>query len=99
MTTQKSIAREFLVQQAPLILGTLILGFLTAYWQHGFVPDGDQPYPLAGVSVPVWHVIWMGVWTGYTMALVGEAAGIFALPYSMSVLQFTNQHVTPPPNW
>lgn len=95
MTTQKSIAKEFFVQQAPLILATLILGFIAAYWQHGFIPNGDQPYPLAGVRVPVWHVIWMGVWTGYTMALVGEAAGIFALPYSMSVLQFTNQHVTP----
>jgi uncharacterized membrane protein YfcA len=37
----------------------------------------------------------MGVWTGYTMALVGQAAGIFALPYSTSVLQFSNAHVTP----
>jgi uncharacterized membrane protein YfcA len=29
------------------------------------------------------------------MALVGEASGIFALPYSMSVLQFTTPNVTP----
>jgi hypothetical protein len=29
------------------------------------------------------------------MAVVGEAAGIFALPYSMSILQFVNPHVTP----
>jgi uncharacterized membrane protein YfcA len=29
------------------------------------------------------------------MALVGQAAGIFALPYSTSVLQFHNAHVTP----
>ena len=45
--------------------------------------------------MPVWHLIWMGVWTGYTMAVVGEAAGIFALPYSMSILQFVNASVTP----
>lgn len=95
MAARQSIGREFLVQQAPLILATLVLAFAAAYWQHGFVPGGDQPWPLAGVRVPVWHVIWLGVWTGYTMALVGEASGIFALPYSMSVLQFTNQHVTP----
>jgi hypothetical protein len=29
------------------------------------------------------------------MAIVGEAAGIFALPYTMSILQFSNPHVTP----
>src|SRR5712692_6295703 len=92
---QSSIAREFLFQQAPLIIGALILGYLSAQLQHGFVPNGDRPYPLAEVRVPVWHVIWMGIWTGYTMALVGQAAGIFALPYSTSVLQFSNVHVTP----
>jgi uncharacterized membrane protein YfcA len=37
----------------------------------------------------------MGAWTGYTMALVGQAAGIFALPYTTSVLQFSNAHVSP----
>ena len=88
-------AREFALQQAPFIAAALALGFLCAYLQHGFVPGGDQAYPLAQVRVPVWHVIWMGVWTGYTMALVGQAAGIFALPYTTSVLQFSNAHVTP----
>jgi len=90
-----SITREFLRQQAPLIVGVLILGYFSAHLQHGFVPNGDLPYPLARVRVPVWHVIWMGVWTGYTMAIVGQAAGIFALPYTTSVLQFSNVHVTP----
>jgi hypothetical protein len=47
------------------------------------------------VRVPIWHLVWLGVWTGYTMALAGQAAGIFALPYTMSVLQFTNPHVAP----
>ena len=83
-------AREFALQRAPFIAAALALGFLCAYLQHGFVPGGDQAYPLAQVRVPVWHVIWMGVWTGYTMALVGQAAGIFALPYTTSVLQFSN---------
>lgn len=90
-----SLAREFLTQQAPLIGGALLLAVITAHLQHGFIPGGEQAFPLAGVRVPVWHVIWMGVWTGYTMAVVGEAAGIFALPYTMTILQFANVHVTP----
>ncbi len=90
-----AIAREFLLQQAPFIAGALVLAYVCAHLQHGFVPNGDQPYPLAQVRVPVWHVIWMGAWTGYTMALVAQAAGVFALPYTMSVLQFSNAHVTP----
>ncbi len=93
--SQASIAREFLLQQAPFIAAALILGYFSAHLQHGFVPNGDEPYPLAHVRVPVWHVVWMGAWTGYTMAIVGQAAGIFALPYSTSVLQFSNVHVTP----
>jgi uncharacterized membrane protein YfcA len=92
---RNSLLREFVVQQAPFILAALALGFVTAYLQHGFVPGAERAYPLAGVRVPVWHVVWMGIWTGYTMALVGQAAGIFALPYTTSVLQFSNPHVTP----
>ena len=89
------IAREFWRQQAPLIGAALVLGVIAAYWQHGFVPGAEQAFPVAGVRVPVWHLVWMGIWTGYTMAVVGEAAGIFALPYSMSILQFVNASVTP----
>jgi uncharacterized membrane protein YfcA len=37
----------------------------------------------------------MGFWTGYLMAIVGEASGIFSLPYSMSVLDFTSVSVSP----
>lgn len=90
-----SVAREFVREQAPLVLVVLVLGLAAAQWQHGFLPGGDAAFPLAGVRVPLWHVVWMGFWTGYTMAVVGEAAGIFALPYTMSVLQFNNIHVTP----
>lgn len=86
---------EFALQQLPLILAVFALGLLSAYLQHGFLPGADRPFPLAGVRVPIWHLFWMGVWTGYTMGVVGEASGIFALPYSMSVLQFTNAHVSP----
>ena len=92
---RNSLAREFWFQQAPLIGGALLLGVLAAYWQHGFLPGAERAFPVAEVRVPVWHLIWMGVWTGYTMAVVGEAAGIFALPYSMSILQFVNASVTP----
>ena len=90
-----SIGREFCREQLPLIAFALILGFVSAYIQHGFLPGGERAFPVAEVRVPIWHLIWMGVWTGYTMAVVGEASGIFALPYSMSILQFVNPHVTP----
>ncbi len=93
--TQKSLVREFWTEQAPLLALVLAAGFAAAYAQHGFLPGGEVAFPLAGVRVPIWHVIWMGFWTGYTMAVVGEAAGIFALPYTMSVLQFTTPSVTP----
>jgi hypothetical protein len=90
-----SVSREFWREQAPIVAVLIAAGFAAAWMQHGFVPGGDRPFPLAGARVPIWHVVWMGVWTGYTMALVGEASGIFALPYSMSVLQFASPHVTP----
>lgn len=86
---------EFVQQQLPLLLALLALGFAAAWLQYGYLPGGARPFPQAGVRVPIWHIVWMGVWTGYTMALVGQAAGIFALPYSASVLQFSNAHVTP----
>jgi uncharacterized membrane protein YfcA len=90
-----SIAREFLFEQLPLVLITLAAGVVAAYWQHGFLPGAEAAFPLAGVKVPVWHLIWMGFWTGYTMAIVGEAAGIFALPYQISILHFGSIYVTP----
>src|SRR6266540_3634833 len=90
-----SILEELLRQQLPIVAALLAAGFAAAYLQYGYLPGGDAPFPLAGVRVPIWHLIWMGAWTGYTMALVGQAAGIFALPYTTSVLQFSNPHVTP----
>jgi uncharacterized protein len=93
--TGPSVWRELWREQAPLVLVTLAAGFAAAYWQHGFLPGGDVAFPLAGVKVPIWHLVWMGFWTGYTMAVVGEAAGIFALPYQISVLQFDGPSVTP----
>lgn len=90
-----SILRELLFEQFPLIGIVVVLGIVTAYAQHGFLPGGNVAFPLAGVKVPIWHIVWMGFWTGYTTAMVGQAAGIFALPYTMSVLQFVNPHVTP----
>ena len=96
MKPQKSpLLREFMTQQLPILAPLLFLGIATAYAQHGYLPGGDKIFPLAGVRVPLWHLVWMGFWTGYIMALVGQAAGIFALPYSTSVLQFDNPHVTP----
>lgn len=95
VNARKAVGQEFLGQQLPLIACAIVLGYAAGYLQHGFFPRGEQAFPLTGMHVPVWHVIWMGAWTGYTMGVVGEAAGIFALPYTMSVLQFSNPHVTP----
>ena len=78
-----------------MILVVMALGFAAALLEYGYVPNGDRPFQTANVTIPVWHLVWMGIWTGYTMALVGQAAGIFALPYSTSVLHFDNPHVSP----
>lgn len=86
---------EFLHDQLPVILGVFLLGVVASYWQHGYLAGGDSPFAVAGVRVPIWHLVWMGLWTGYTMAVVGEASGIFSLPYSISVLQFTGVGVSP----
>ena len=94
-TEPPSLFREFLAEQLPLIMGVLGLGFAAAYVQHGFLPGADVAFPLAGVRVPIWHLIWMGFWAGYTMAIVGEAAGTFALPYTLSMLQFPHPPLPP----
>ena len=92
---RESLAAEFLCQQAPSIAITMTLGCAIALVEYGYIPGNGRPFQTAGVAVAIWRLIWMGVWTGYTMALVGQAAGIFALPYSTSVLGSSNPHVTP----
>jgi uncharacterized membrane protein YfcA len=86
---------EFIRDQLPMIIAVFTLGILASYLQHGYLAGGDRPFTVAGVRVPVWHLLWLGFWTGYTMGLVGEASGIFSLPYSMSILQFTSVGVSP----
>ena len=77
------VLKEFLRDQVPMIVVVFALGILASHLQYGFVPGGDVAFPVAGVRVPLWHLIWMGFWTGYLMAIVGEASGIFSLPYSI----------------
>jgi uncharacterized membrane protein YfcA len=86
---------EFIRDQFPMIIAVFILGLLASHLQHGYLAGGNRPFAVAGVRVPIWHLLWMGFWTGYTMGLVGEASGIFSLPYSMSILQFTSVGVSP----
>lgn len=94
--TARNVAlREFLTIVLPIVAAIVVAGYVAAQLQHGFLPGGDRAFPLAGVAVPNWHIFWMGLWTGYTMALVGQAAGIFALTYSLSILQFTSPAITP----
>ena len=93
--TAHPLLREFIRDQLPMIIAVFFLGILASYLQHGYLAGGDRPFTVAGVRVPIWHLLWMGFWTGYTMGLVGEASGIFSLPYSMSILQFTSVGVSP----
>lgn len=95
MAPRASLRGELLRQQVPIVVAVLGLAVAASYLQHGFLVGGDRPFPLAGVKVPLWHLLWLGFWTGYTMALVGEATGIFSLPYAMSILRFDNLHVSP----
>jgi hypothetical protein len=93
----ESVWREFWREQVPLVVVTLAAG-LVAVILAAWISAGGRRRISAfrgGVKVPIWHLVWMGFWTGYTMGVVGEAAGIFALPYQISILQFGNAHVTP----
>lgn len=95
MRQHHPILSEFLFDQLPIILSIFILAVIASYIQHGYLAGSELTFGIAGVRVPIWHLIWMGVWTGYTMGIVGEASGIFSLPYSISILQFTNLSVSP----
>ncbi|SRR5713226_2297995 len=86
---------ELLIDQVPLALGTFLLGIAASYWLYGFLPGADHSFPVAGIRVPLWHLVWMGFWTGYIMAIVGQAAGLFALSYSISILRFDNLSLSP----
>lgn len=94
-TPWRSAAQEFFSQQLPIVAVVLLVGFTAAWIEYGTIPNGDRPFETAGVTIAVWRLVWMGFWTGYVLALVGQAAGLFALPYSTSVLQFSNPHVSP----
>jgi hypothetical protein len=87
--------QELLFQQVPIVIVLFAFGVAASYLQHGELVGGERTFPLAGIRVPLWHLVWLGFWTGYTMALVGEATGIFSLPYAMSILRFDNIHVSP----
>ena len=95
MPARRSLRGELWLELAPIVLAVLALAVAASFLQHGVLVGGDRPFPLAGVRVPLWHLLWLGFWTGYTMALVGEATGIFSLPYAMSILRFDNVHVSP----
>lgn len=89
------LLREFLREQLPLAAAVLGLGLLVNFLLLGFVPDADRGYPVAGVAVSLAELLWLGLWTGYTMAIVGQASGTFVLAYSASVLQFTAVSLSP----
>jgi hypothetical protein len=68
-TMKSATVREFAMQQLPIVVGLVACGFIAAYVEYGYVPGDLRPFPLAAARVPIWHLIWMGIWTGYTMAL------------------------------
>jgi hypothetical protein len=89
------IFSEFLHDQVPLILLIFTAGLVISYWQNGFLPGGDRPFPIAKVKASIFHLVFMGSWTGYVMGLVGNASGIFSMPYSMSIIGFENVALSP----
>ena len=91
----RPVLREFLVEQAPLSLGVFALALLVSYLVYGYLPDAEHPLPVAGIIAPIWHMVWMGFWTGYTMAVVGQASGTFSLAYSASIFQFNSISLSP----
>ncbi|MHB1359400.1 MAG: sulfite exporter TauE/SafE family protein [Rhodocyclaceae bacterium] len=93
--TRHFLLREFLHDQLPMVVITFAAAVAISYAQSGIVPGGDRAFDVAGVRVPIWHLVWMGLWTGYTMGLVGQASGIFSLPYTVSILQFESVAVSP----
>lgn len=89
------LLREFLRDQLPMIIIVFAAAVAISYAQFGFIPGGERAFEIAGVRVPLWHLVWMGLWTGYTLGVVGQASGIFALPYTVSILQFESVSVSP----
>ena len=93
-----SLARqEFWGRILPLTVGIWVAGVAVSYLQHGFLIGGARGVPLAGPNchVGLWHLLLLGFVAGYSMALVGGATGLVALPYNMSVLGFNTIHVSP----
>lgn len=89
------VLRELVFEQLPLVAIVFGAGLAVNWLISGFVPDGDRVFPVAGVAVPVWQLLWLGLWAGYAMAIVGQASGTFVLAYCASVLQFTAVSLSP----
>jgi len=93
--SRNSLLREFFCEQVPIAAAVFALGILLSILQAGYVPGAQKGFPVAGVSVSIGHLLFMGFWTGYLMGLVGEACGILSLPYCISVFHFSHVSVTP----
>lgn len=89
------VLRELIFEQVPLVATVFGLGLLVNFLLAGFIPDGERSFPVAGVAASLHELLWLGLWTGYTMAIVGQASGTFVLAYSASVLQFTAISLSP----
>ena len=55
---------ELIFEQLPICTVFLLCGFGAAYLQYGYLPGADRPFPIAGVRVPIWHLVWLGVLDG-----------------------------------
>lgn len=81
----------------PVALLMGLLGIVSSFIQHGFLIGARRGIPLAGpgVHVSIWYLLLLGLGAGYVTALIGQASGIVTLPYSMTILGFSNVHVSP----
>lgn len=90
------VLQELVREQALLVFAVLFTALAASYLQYGSaLPSGEYAFAGAGIPVTAWHLVWMGIWTGYAMALVGQASGTLSLAYSASVLQFNAVSLSP----
>jgi uncharacterized membrane protein YfcA len=91
----RPLGREFIREPLPLALGTFALAIALSLLVYGYLPGVERAFPVAGIKVAVRHLVFLGLWTGYVMGLIGQANGILSLPYCISILGFTSISVSP----
>ncbi len=54
---KRPLLKEFVKDQLPLMTLVFGLGVFVFYFQNGLLPGDDTTFQIAGVKVPVWHLL------------------------------------------